>query len=309
MSTQNSSHIGSYAHLHFLVLIWGITAVLGKLISIPAMEVVFYRTFFAFIVLYFIVKFRKSPLAIGKRNFYAIFGTGSIIASHWILFFLAARVSNVSICLAGMATTSIWTSILEPIMLKRKIKMYEPILGLIALVGISVVFRSVIDQYIGFLIAVFSAMLSSIFTIINGQLVKKSDHYVISFYQMLGACICTLIFMLIYSYGISGNSIQWDMTQSDLIYLSVLSLICTVYAYSASIKLMHKLSAFAINLTINLEPVYGIILAVLIFGNSEYMGTSFYWGTLIILISVLLYPIFSYFERKRNSIVFTQGSE
>jgi drug/metabolite transporter (DMT)-like permease len=132
---------------------------------------------------------------------------------------------------------------------------------------------------------------------------------VISFYQMLGACICTLIFMLIYSYGISGNSIQWDMTQSDLIYLSVLSLICTVYAYSASIKLMHKLSAFAINLTINLEPVYGIILAVLIFGNSEYMGTSFYWGTLIILISVLLYPIFSYFERKRNSIVFTQGSE
>lgn len=309
MSTENSSHVGSYAHLHFLVLIWGFTAVIGKLISIPAMDVVFYRTFFAFIVLYLIVKFRKSSLAIGKRNFYAIFGTGSIIASHWILFFLAARVWNVSICLAGMATTSIWTSVLEPILLKRKVKIYEPILGFIALVGISVVFRSVLNQYIGFLIAVFSAMLSSIFTIINGQLVKKSDHYVISFYQMLGASICSLIFMLIYSFGISGKSIEWNMTQSDLIYLLVLSLICTVYAYSASIKLMHKLSAFAINLTINLEPVYGIILAVLIFGNSEYMGTSFYWGTMIILCSVLLYPIFSYFERKRNSVVFSQDSE
>lgn len=309
MSTHNSSHVGSYIHLHFLVLIWGVTTILGKLISIPALEVVFYRTFFAFIVLYFIVKLRKSSLAIGKRNFYAIFGTGSIIASHWILFFLAARVSNVSICLAGMATTSIWTSILEPIILKRKIKVYEPILGLIALVGISVVFQSVIDQYLGFLIAVFSAILSSIFTIINGQLVKKSNHYVISFYQMLGACMCSLIFMLIYSYGISGKSIEWNLTQSDLIYLFVLSLICTVYAYSASIKLMHKLSAFAINITINLEPVYGIILAVLIFGNSEYMGTSFYWGTLIILTSVLLYPIFSYLERRRNSVDFLEDSE
>lgn len=306
MTNSSSSHASSFVHLHFLVLVWSLTAVLGKLITLPAMEIVFYRTFFAFIAIYFIVKFRKNSLAVGSRNFYQIFGTGSIIASHWILFFLAARVSNISICLAGMATTSIWTSILEPIILRRRIKIYEPILGLIALVGISVVFRSVIDQYLGFLIAVFSAILSSIFTIINGQLVKKSDHYVISFYQMLGACICTLIFMLVYSYGISGKNIQWNITQSDFIYLAVLSLICTVYAYSASIKLMHKLSAFAINLTINLEPVYGIILAILVFGSSEHMGTSFYWGTLIILISILLYPVFSYSDRKKGSTMLSE---
>ncbi|MDP4679580.1 MAG: DMT family transporter, partial [Cyclobacteriaceae bacterium] len=217
---------------------------------------------------------------------------------HWILFFLAARVSNVSICLAGMATTSLWTSILEPLILKRKVKIYEPILGLIAILGISVVFSAVIDQYLGFLIAVFSALLSSIFTIINGRLVKKNDHFVISFYQMLGACLFTLVFMLIYSNFFVLKSVEWSLNQSDFLYLGILAVVCTVYAYSVSIKLMHKLSAFAINLTINLEPVYGIVLAVLIFGNSEYMGSSFYWGTLIILISVLLYPVFSYFERK-----------
>ena len=151
----NSSHFSSYATLHFLVIIWGFSSILGKLISIPPMEIVFYRTFFSFIVIYFIVKFRKRTLTIGKQNFYNIFATGVIIAFHWILFFLAARVSNVSICLAGMATTSLWTSILEPLILKRKVKIYEPILGLIAILGISVVFSAVIDQYLGFLIAVF----------------------------------------------------------------------------------------------------------------------------------------------------------
>jgi drug/metabolite transporter (DMT)-like permease len=294
----NSSHFSSYATLHFLVIIWGFSSILGKLISIPPMEIVFYRTFFSFIVIYFIVKFRKRTLTIGKQNFYNIFATGVIIAFHWILFFLAARVSNVSICLAGMATTSLWTSILEPLILKRKVKIYEPILGLIAILGISVVFSAVIDQYLGFLIAVFSALLSSIFTIINGRLVKKNDHFVISFYQMLGACLFTLVFMLIYSNFFVLKSVEWSLNQSDFLYLGILAVVCTVYAYSVSIKLMHKLSAFAINLTINLEPVYGIVLAVLIFGNSEYMGSSFYWGTLIILISVLLYPVFSYFERK-----------
>lgn len=300
MPYPKSSLLNSYLHLHFLVVLWGFTAILGKLISIPSIEIVFYRTFFASIPLFLIVRFRGYSLGVGRKNFMSIFGTGAIIAAHWILFFMSARVSNISICLAGLATTSVWTSLLEPMVLRQKIKVYQPILGVVALVGISVVFEAVIDQYVGFLIAVVSAILSAVFTVITRQLVKKSDHYVISFYQMLGASFFAFVFLCFNSYVITANSPQLGLTQSDLIYLIILSLACTVYAHSSLIKLMHKLSAFAINLTINLEPVYGIVLAFLIFGNAEDMGTAFYWGTSIILFSVLLYPLILYYTKKKT---------
>ncbi|MEQ6118255.1 DMT family transporter [Reichenbachiella sp. MALMAid0571] len=300
MTDSHPSLFRPYLHLHFLVFVWSFTAILGKLISIPSLEIVFYRTLFTCISLFVIIKLKGLSLSIDKKNFATIFGTGSIIALHWVLFFLSARVSNISICLAGMATSSLWTSLIDPIMSRRKIKIYEIVLGIVAIIGISVVFDAVIDQYIGFLIAVLSGFLASVFMIINSRLVKKRDHFVISFYQMLGAFLFVLLFLPIYGFIITDNSIQLSLNLSDTICLLILSLACTVYAYSSSIKLMHKLSAFAMTLTINLEPVYGILLAVIIFKDDERMGTSFYWGTAIILCSVLLYPVLSSYDRRRS---------
>lgn len=299
MSNSTPSTTQAYLHLHFLVVLWSFTAILGKLIAIPPVEIVFYRTLFAFVVLYGILKWRGQSLYPGRVNMLSILATGCVIALHWVLFFLGARVSNISICLAGMATTSLWTSLIEPLYFRRKIKVYEPVLGIVAIIGISVVFDAVIDQYLGFLIGVASALLASVFTIINGQLVKKTNHLVISFYQMLGACLCVLVFMPIYGHMFSSNGVQLALTTSDIIYLLILAVVCTVYAHSNSIKLMHKLSAFSLNLTVNLEPVYGILLAVAIFGNSEHMGPSFYWGTFIILCSVLLHPVLAYYEKRK----------
>lgn len=276
MTNPVPSTTQAYLHLHFLVVLWSFTAILGKLISVPPVEIVFYRTLFACVVLLVVVKLRGQSLNPGRVNITSILATGCVIALHWILFFLGARVSNISICLAGMATTSLWTSLLEPLYFRRKIRIYEPVLGIVAIVGISVVFDAVIDQYLGFLIGVASALLASVFTIINGQLVKKTNHYVISFYQMLGACLFILVFMPVYGHLNGGNGIQWALSTTDVMYLVILSVVCTVYAHSKSIKLMHKLSAFSLNLTVNLEPVYGILLAVAIFGNSEHMGPSFY---------------------------------
>ena len=298
MTGSHPTLFRSYLHLHFLVFIWSFTAILGKLISIPSLEIVFYRTLFAFLSLFLLIKLRGLSLTIDKKNFTAIFGTGSIIALHWVLFFLSARVSNISICLAGLATSSLWTSLIDPVISKRKIKIYEIILGILAIVGVSVVFDAVIDQYLGFLIAVASGFLASIFTVINSRLVKKRDHFVISFYQMLGAFLFVLLFLPIYGFVITDNGMELSLNLSDTMYLLILSLVCTVYAYSTSIKLMHKISAFAMTLTINLEPVYGILLAVIIFEDDERMGTSFYWGTCIILFSVLLYPLLSSYDRK-----------
>ncbi len=301
MSSSSPSLLRSYLHLHFLVILWSFTAILGKLISIPAIEIVFYRTLFSFAALYIILKIRRAPFRIGRKNITAIFGTGWLIALHWILFFLAAQVSNISICLAGLATTSLWTSILEPLILRRKIKPYEPILGILAVVGISVVFDAVIDQYLGFIIAVGSGMLASIFTIINGQLVKKSDHYVISFYQMAGAFVFCALALPLYGYTMTDQGTHLNLTAKDVLWLLILALVCTVYSYSASIKLMHKLSAFTLNLTVNLEPVYGILMAVALFTDTEHMDSSFYWGTAIILGTVMLHPVFSYYDRRKMS--------
>lgn len=255
------------------------------------LEIVLYRTLIATLGIYFLMRYWKMPFKLKGVEAWPILATGVLISLHWITFFLAARISNISLCLAGLATTSFWTSIIDPIVNKRKIKFYEPLLGLFSLVGIVIVFGSSFDNIYGLSIAIVSALLSASFTVINGRLIKKQNHYMITLYEMLGAFIGTVIFIPFYYILFSEHSLQWTLTTSDIFYLLVLSLICTVYAYSVGVKIMHKLSPFTVNLTINLEPVYGIIMAVIWFESEEKMSPNFYLGTGVIMISVLLHPI------------------
>ncbi|WP_421763034.1 DMT family transporter [Ekhidna sp.] len=288
-----------YLTLHFIVLIWGFTAILGLLIDIPSVEVVFFRTFISSIGLWVLLKFWKRPLKINsQKHLLIILGTGVLIAAHWILFFLSARISNASVCLAGMATCSLWTSLLEPLSQKRKIKGFEVMLSIIAFIGIGVIFNVEFDYLSGLLTAVLSAFIASVFTVINGRLTKTYDPYVITFYEMMGACVAIALFFPVYT-GFFVESLSLNPSLMDWLYLSVLALVCTVYAYSISVELMKRLSAFSINLVVNLEPVYGIILALIIFGASEEMSAGFYLGTLLILTSVLLYPLLNRRYKKK----------
>ncbi|MEP2023263.1 MAG: DMT family transporter [Reichenbachiella sp.] len=293
------SLLNAYLLLHFIVFIWGFTAILGKLIAIPPVEMVFYRTLFASIGLYVLLKWRKIPIKIPKNQLWIILGTGSLIAIHWILFFLAARISNVSICLAGMATASLWTSFIDPIVNKRKVKFYEPIVAIVSVIGIAVVFQSTIDAALGFIVSIISAFFSAVFTVINGKLVAKQNHFTITYYEMVGASATILLFFPVYSHWFTEDGLSLAFTTNDFIYLLILSLVCTVYAYSIAVQLMHRLTAFTINLTINLEPVYGITMAVFLFGSEEKMDGNFYWGTVIIVLSVIMYPLLRrYFDGK-----------
>ncbi|MEM7296823.1 MAG: DMT family transporter [Bacteroidota bacterium] len=288
-----------YLHLHFIVLIWGFTAILGLLITMPPVEVVFFRTLISATGLFILLKIRRKSLGINSRKgFLIIIGTGSLIAAHWILFFLAARISNASVCLAGMATCSLWTSLIEPISQGRRIKGFEVMLSVIAFIGIGVIFNVEFDYLSGLLVAVLSAFLASVFTVINGRLTKQYDPYVITYYEMIGACASVLLFYPIYQ-AFFINEIVWLPTNMDWLYLGVLAIFCTVYAYSISVELMKRLSAFSINLVVNLEPVYGIILALLILGDSEEMSPGFYLGTFLILTSVLLYPLLNRRYKKK----------
>ncbi|WP_370089775.1 DMT family transporter [Ekhidna sp.] len=285
--------------LHFIVLIWGFTAILGLLIEIPSVEVVFFRTLIASAGLWLLLKLWKKSLSIpSRKNLLMILGTGVLIAAHWILFFLSARISNASVCLAGMATCSLWTSLIEPLSQGRKIRGFEVLLSIIAFVGIGVIFNVEFDYLSGLLTAVLSAFIASVFTVINGRLTKSYDPYVITFYEMVGACLATVMFFPIYRMYFV-DSLSLNPTATEWLYLGILAVVCTVYAYSVSVELMKRLSAFSINLVVNLEPVYGIILALLIFGDSEEMSPGFYLGTLLILTSVLLYPLLNRRYKKK----------
>jgi drug/metabolite transporter (DMT)-like permease len=219
-----------------------------------------------------------------------LLATGLVIALHWSLFFGAARIANVSVCLAGMATGSLWTSLLEPLFFRRRLRFVEVTLGVVVMAGLYLIFRFEIDRAVGLSMAVFSAMLASIFTIINSQFTRRYPPMVITFYEMSGAFGGSLLFLGLYlAFGLEKPSALWPKP-ADWLWISILAFVCTVYAYSASVWLMRKFSAFAVNLTVNLEPVYGIMLAWLFFGDRERMTTGFYIGTLIILVAVLVYP-------------------
>lgn len=293
-------HLKDYLQLHFIVLIWGFTAILGLLITIPAVELVLFRTLLATGLLAYLVYARKRSLLAPTNEIIQMAATGALISLHWILFFGAARVSTASVCLAGMATASLWTSLLEPVLGKKQIKKYEILIGVVIILGLYVIFHFEFNHFWGIFMAVSSAFIAALFTVINTHFVRKHNHYVISFYEMLGAFIGTVVFLPFYQYYFLGNAtLQLLPTAADWVWIAILAFVCTVYAYTTSVKLMHKFSAFAINLTVNLEPVYGILLAFLFFGEAEKMTAGFYLGTLIILFAVLSYPYLdNYFNPK-----------
>ncbi len=281
-----------YFLLHLIIVLWGFTAILGLLIEIPPVELVLYRTMLASMGLVIIIMLRKIRMFINVNHTIKLLGTGFLISAHWILFFASARVSTASVCLAGMATTSFWTSIIEPLAKGKRIQLLEVFFGLLVIAGLYLIFHFEFNHALGLLLALGSALLAALFTVINSHLTHVDNQYVISFYEMLGACIATAFFLPVYGYTFAEHGILvLTPTPSDWMYLAILAFVCTVYPFAISIELMKRISAFIVNLSVNMEPVYGIILAFIIFGDKEKMNAGFYLGTLTILLSVILYPL------------------
>lgn len=281
-----------YLKLHFIVLLWGFTAILGKLLTVPPVELVFWRTLLAAAGLAVLLVARGQVWRIPAGQVLRLLAVGALVAIHWITFFLAARLSSVSVCLAGLATLALWTSLLEPLLLWRRVRGYEVGLGLITMLGLYLVSQAELDQLLGLGVAVFSAGLSALFSVLNAKLIKTHPPLRLTFYEMLGACLSIALFFPVYSrYFTQGRGLQLSWHGYDWLWLALLAGVCTVYAFSVSVELMKRLSPFAVNLTVNLEPVYGIVLAVLVFGNKEHMASGFYWGTLLIVFSVLIHPL------------------
>jgi len=288
-----------YLQLHFLVIIWGFTAILGLLVSISPLGLTFYRTLMASVGLAVVLWLRREWGVISGVERAQLLGVGVLIGLHWLAFFASARVSNASVCLAGMSTTSLWTALLAPLLGRQRVRPLEVGLSLVVVVGLYVIFRFEFSHALGLGLALVSAFLAALFTIINSRFSQRHGALLITFYEMVGAGISSLIALLVYAsfFKITPQSVI--PSGLDWLWILILAFICTVYAHSAGVHLLRRIPPFVFNLTVNLEPVYGIVLAYLIFGERERMTTGFYLGTVIILVAVLAYPVLSRVFNKR----------
>ncbi|WP_395053132.1 DMT family transporter [Flavobacterium sp.] len=282
---MQNDNLKSYLHLHLIVFIWGFTAILGKLISLDALPLVWFRMLFAVGFIFVYIKFKKIPIAISKKTLLLFLIAGFIIAMHWFTFFKAIKVSNVSITLACLSTGAFFTSLLEPIFFGKKVVWYEVFFGLIVIFGLYIIFKVEGNYIYGMILALISAFLSASFAVINSYFVKKYNPTTISFYELAGG-VLFLSIMLLFSGSFTVSFFKLSL--SDFMYLLILSSICTAYAFIASTAVMKFISPYTVMLTINLEPIYGIILAVLIFKDNEKMSSEFYIGAAIILATVII---------------------
>lgn len=281
-----------YIQLHFLVFLWGFTAVLGKLVSIPSVEMVFYRTLLAATGMAALILVVRGTFVVSKSDFIKIMLTGFIVAIHWLTFFGSGRVSNPSTSLVGFATCSFWAALIEPIAKRKKIQILEIGLGLVVIIGLYIIFADDFQYPLGMFLGIISGLTAAMFSVINSKLVVRVNAHTITFYEMASACVIIFLFFPLYQNTWADDG-QLDLVPlwSDWIYIAIMAWACSVYAYSVAINLTKKLSVFFIQLALNLEPVYGITLALIVFGDKEVMGWNFYAGTIIIISAVALYPI------------------
>ncbi len=279
------TNLKNYLHLHLIVFIWGFTAILGALISIDAIPLVWYRMLLAVIVLYIYFLIKRKNLKVSPKTLLKFFIGGVLIALHWIAFFTAIKVSNVSVALVSMSTGALFTSFIEPVFFKRRLNFIEFIFGIIVISGLYLFLMlktNILSELFMHLIASF---LSALFTVLNGLFIKQHDAETISFYQLFFGVLFITVYILL-STGFTLE--RFTLTTNDIIYLVILSTICTAYAFIVSVDVMKYLTPYTVMLTINLEPVYGIILAVLIFGEAEKMNPQFYLGAAIIFVTVII---------------------
>ena len=285
----------NHLHLHFIVFIWGFTAVLGALISIDAMPLVWYRMGMATVVLFFFALIASKSLKVTTKAVLQFGGVGILIALHWICFFYAIKISNVSITLAAMSTGALFATFLEPLFYRKKIVWYEVFFALVAMMGLLVIFKVQKGFTLGLIFGLIASFLSALFAILNSKLIKNHQATPMTFYELFAGFIFIGIVFLF-----KGNFFEpqfFNLSITDLFYIFILASICTAYTMVASNKLLLKISPFTMMLTINLEPVYGIILAVLILGDSEVMSSKFYLGTALIIMSIILNATFKLYPK------------
>ena len=290
----------AYKHhiwLHLVVIIFGLTGILGKLIMANSYLLVWYRVGIALVALlvYFLLK--RHSLKITVKQLQRMLLTGAILAAHWVAFFESIKQSNVSVALVCLSSSTLFTALIEPFYFKRKIKPYELIFGLLIVVGLYFIFSFEFKYVVGMLLSILAAVLASWMTVLNGIWIKETNAKTISFYELLGAFILVSAYLL----ATKGVSIDaYKIAISDVKWIILLSTLCTAFAFIVSVEVMKKISPYTVSISINLEPIYSIVLAVIIWPESETMYVGFYMGAIIVIMTIFLN---AYIKNRGNNIL------
>ena len=272
--------------LHFIVLIWGWSPILGKLINIEgvvAFQLVWFRMLITVATVASYLILTKQNIKLPAKDIYQLVGIGAIIAFHWFCFYNAINVSNVSVTLVAFATGTLFTSIIEPIFYKRKLIQYEIAFGMVIIGAIAIIFKVESQYTLGIVFGMLAALTSSFFTVFNGLLVRRISSPVIAIYELTGGFLALSAYLLFTG---EFSASFFDITPGAWGWLGVLSVLGTAFPFIASVNLMKMISPYTVTLTVNLETIYGIIIAYILWQKDEAMTPGFYVGTLIILATI-----------------------
>jgi drug/metabolite transporter (DMT)-like permease len=274
--------------LHVFVFLAGLTGSLGFLIKLNGLVLVFYRILITVIVLWILALFRKNKHQYNLKTKLSLLGTGVIIALHWVCFYQSIKLANVSIALVCFSSTSLFSSFLEPLWKHAKIQFHEILIGSLSLLGIFLIFHFDTQFRTGIIVGLFSALFAAIFSIINKRFTSHIDVQTIQSYEMTGGLLFLLPLVLLLGFNTGFNPVGLLPTSMDWFWLSILAIACTVWSTHLMLSSLKHISAFTLNVTLNLEPVYGIILAFILFKEQKQLGLSFYAGIICIIISVII---------------------
>lgn len=284
--------------MHIAIILWGFTGILGKAIGLGFEHIVWYRMMFSSMSLFLILIINRQFKLLPLKEFLKISLIGLIVMIHWILFYAAIKVSNVSITLSCLSSITLFTAIIEPMVNKRKIDRFEILFALLVIVGIYTIFAFQKVFVLGICLALLSAFFGAVFTIYNKRLLEHHHPVLITFYELFTGFIFLSLLLPFY---LDYASIDFKIpTSMDLIYLLLLSIFCTTIAFTISLIALKKLNAFIMNLSINLEPIYSIVLAILIFHEDKFLNTGFYVGTAIILSAVFIHGLHQWYLYRKN---------
>ncbi len=288
-----------FLHLNLVMLLNSFLPLVVRNISIPSVEIVFYRTLFAFLLLGTFLYYRKMSLKIPRNEMFKMLLSGFLTSAYSILLFISAKLSTLSVCLVGMATSSVWISLLQPILFRTKNQPLQELLGINAVVGLYIIFNSGFEYGWGLTVGIIASFFGAMLTIITSKLALKHSPFVVTFYQMMGAWVGTTLFLPIYQYYFSKNGLQLgNVTLPDLGFIFGLAFVLSIYAYSVMVRCMRTIPPFVVALVANLSPIYGIIFDLVMKGNGQHLNAGFYLGTGLLLASVLAYPLFNYYMRR-----------
>ena len=278
-----------------MVLILGFTGIFGKLISLNTIELVWYRMLIAFITLFTFLAFKKELTKIKKKDFFGLLFVGSLVAVHWFFFFESIKVSNVSVAVVCLSTASFFSAMIEPFFLKRKPKLYEYLLGIVVFVTLFLMLEAETKYTMGYIYGIIASFLGTLFTLYNAKYINRLEASKITMVEMLaGVIIFSMLMLINKEIGISNLKININ----DFVYLFLLGTICTAAVFVWMVEIMKYISPYSLIMAINLEPIYSIVLALIIFSESEHMNLSFYIGASVIILVVFLE---SYLKNKIKS--------